>query len=200
MSILGIDEAGRGPVLGPLIVCGVLVDDENKLKKLNVRDSKLLSPRRRKILAKEIKKVSKCFIVKIQAYEIDKLRIAGISLNEIERIAMSKIIKNAKPKKVIVDSIDIKPKRLKKKLQKENIEVIVEHKADEKYPVVSAASIVAKVERDSEIEKLKKRYNCDLGSGYPNDPKTIKFLKKFKRSELPDFVRKTWNTVEKLCK
>lgn len=68
--------------------------------------------------------MSKCFIVKIQAYEIDKLRIAGISLNEIERIAMSKIIKNANPKKVIVDSIDIKPKRLKKNYRKKTLKLL----------------------------------------------------------------------------
>lgn len=200
MKIVGIDEAGRGSVLGPLVVCGVAIE-ENRVKyleRLKLRDSKKLSPKRRMVLSRKIKKIAECYPVKITAQDIDLLRSKDVNLNEIEKIAMKKIIGDSEPDISIIDCIDVKPKRFKAEIEtyKENLEVVAEHKADDKYAIVSAASIVAKVERDSEVQKIRKEFK-EIGSGYPSDPKTIAFLKKTPYEDLPDFVRKSWATVAK---
>lgn len=200
MKIVGIDEAGRGSVLGPLVVCGVAIE-ENRVKyleRLKLRDSKKLSPKRRIVLSRKIKKIAECYPVKITAQDIDLLRSKDVNLNEIEKIAMKKIIGDSEPDISIIDCIDVKPKRFKAEIEtyKENLEVVAEHKADDNYVIVSAASIVAKVERDSEVQKIRKEFK-EIGSGYPSDPKTIAFLKKTSYEDLPDFVRKSWATVAK---
>lgn len=200
MKIVGIDEAGRGPVIGPLVVGGVAVEEEKleKIEKLQLKDSKRLTPGRRKVMARRIRKIAECHTVHIQAMDIDNLRAKNINLNEIEKIAIKKIIGMSNPDLAYIDCLDIKPKRLCDEMEsfRGNLRVIAEHKADDKYAIVAAASIIAKVERDMEIEKLKKEYK-DIGSGYPSDPKTIAFLKKYSYENLPDFVRKSWATVKK---
>ena len=166
--ICGIDEAGRGPVIGPLVMCGLLVkeEDEKKLVKLQVKDSKLLTRERREFLFDKIKDVS-------YKYEI--------------------IIIN--PDKAIIDAPSNNIKSYKQYLlnciNDKKIELVLEHKADLNYPVVSAASILAKVTRDNEIEKIKKKIRIDFGSGYMTDPKTIDFLEKY-YEEYPDLFRKSW--------
>ena len=137
--------------------------------------------------------------MKITAQDIDLLRSKDVNLNEIEKIAMKKIIGDSEPDISIIDCIDIKPKRFKAEIEtyKENLKVVAEHKADDKYVIVSAASIVAKVERDKEIQKINKEVEEEIGSGYPSDPKTIAFLKKIPYEDLPYFVRKSWATVER---
>ena len=203
MRILGIDEAGRGPVIGPLVLCGVCVE-EKKLKnldRLGIKDSKKLSPKRRTILDRKIRKICDYHIITISASDIDNLRSKNVNLNEIEKIAITKIISYFKPNLAIVDSVDVKPERFRREIKEivnEGIEIISEHGADDKYTIVGAASIIAKVERDGEIEKIKKKYKVDIGSGYPSDPKTKSFIKKYKFENLPDFVRKSWNTSKKL--
>jgi len=203
MKILGIDEAGRGPVIGPLIIAGVMLPKEKIriLERLQVKDSKKLTQKKRTYLAKKIKKISEYYIVKIDASKIDKLRSEGVNLNEIEKKAIADIINKARPDHVIVDSVDIKPHRFEKELKKlikDNITVKAEHRADTKYPIVSAASIIAKNQREQEIEKIKKEYKIEFGSGYPNDPLTKKFLSTLKSDKLPNFIRKSWATIKKM--
>lgn len=203
MKVAGIDEAGRGSVIGPLVVCGVAVEEEREkyLERLKLRDSKKLSPKRRIILARKIRKIAECCPVKITAQDIDLLRSKDVNLNEIEKIAIKKIIGELEPDKVIIDSMDVKPERLKSEVEgyRENLEVVSEHKADDKYTIVSAASIVAKVERDKAIADLRKEFP-NIGSGYPSDPTTIAFLKEIPYDEMPDFVRRSWSTVSKMKK
>lgn len=200
MKIVGIDEAGRGPVIGPLVVCGVAVEEEKleKLERLQLKDSKRLTPGRRKVMSRRIKRIAECHTVHIQAMDIDNLRAKDVNLNEIEKIAMKKVIALSNPDMAYIDCLDIKPQRFCDEMEsfREGLSVIAEHKAEDKFPIVAAASIVAKVERDMEIEKLKKEFK-DIGSGYPSDPKTIAFLKRFSYDNLPDFVRKSWATVKK---
>jgi len=118
-------------------------------------------------------------------------------LNEIEKIAIKKIIANSNPDVAIIDCIDVVPERFCNEIEKfAGIEVIAEHKADDKYVIVAAASIVAKVQRDLEIEKIRKKYQ-DVGSGYPSDPKTMEFLEGISYNDLPNFVRKSWATVKR---
>ncbi|MEK6875785.1 MAG: ribonuclease HII, partial [Nanoarchaeota archaeon] len=198
--ICGIDEAGRGPVLGPLVMCGLLVkeEDEKKLVKLQVKDSKLLTRERREFLFDKIKDVSyKAEIVIIDPDEIDHAvnNHDGLNLNKLEARKSAEIINLLKPDKAIIDAPSNNIKAYKEYLsgyiKNKKIELILEHKADVNYPVVSAASILAKVTRDNEIEKIKKKIKIDFGSGYMSDPKTVDFLEKY-YEKFPELFRKSW--------
>ena len=201
MKLLGIDEAGRGSVLGPLVVCGVALDEERikYLERLGLKDSKKISPKRRIVLSRKIDRIADCHTVHITAQDIDMLRSRDVNLNEIEKIAMNRIISKSGPSTCFIDSMDVKPERLTRELETlhPEVKVIAEHKADDRYPIVSAASIIAKVERDRAIQDIRKKYK-NVGSGYPSDPKTINFLKTLPPGELPDFIRRSWATVERI--
>ena len=204
MKLLGIDEAGRGSVLGPLVVCGVAVEEDRikYLERLGLKDSKKVSPKKRVSLSRKIKRIAQCHTVHITAQDIDNLRARNVNLNEIEKLAINRIIAESTPDTCFIDSMDVKPERLTHELETMHppLRVVAEHKADDRYPIVSAASIVAKVERDRAIQIIKKTYE-NVGSGYPSDPRTIEFLKiitKESPEELPDFIRRSWATVEKL--
>ena len=203
MDILGIDEAGRGSVLGPMVIAGVVVPEkmEKILERMGVKDSKRLTPNRRTILSRKLRKMFDYEIVVISAREIDDLRASGVNLNEIEKNAMESIILKLKPEKAIVDAVDVKAERFQENLCNDTgIDVIAEHKADDKYIEVSAASIIAKAERDEYIKEINKEYikSGGIGSGYPSDPTTKKFLTNYTYDEMPDFVRKSWATVAKM--
>ena len=203
MDILGIDEAGRGSVLGPLVIAGVLIPEkmEKVLERMGVKDSKKLAPHRRTILSRKLKKMFDYEIVVISAREIDEMRADGINLNEIEKNAMESILIKIKPEKAIVDAVDVKAERFQNNLCDDTgLNVIAEHKADDKYIEVSAASIIAKAERDDQIAKINKEFikSGGIGSGYPSDPKTKDFLTNYTYDELPDFVRRSWATVSKM--
>ncbi|BDZ70390.1 ribonuclease HII [Methanobacterium petrolearium] len=204
MKIMGIDEAGRGSVLGPLVVCGVALEEERikYLERLGLKDSKKVSPKRRIALYRKINRIAECHTVHITAKDIDMLRSRDVNLNEIEKIAINRIIGKSSPSTCFIDSMDVKPERLTGELEAihPEVKVVAEHKADDRYPIVSAASIIAKVERDRAIQDIRKECKADIGSGYPSDPKTIKFLKTLSPGELPDFVRRSWATVEKIIK
>ncbi|MEM2749155.1 MAG: ribonuclease HII [Candidatus Bathyarchaeia archaeon] len=210
LRLCGIDDAGRGPVIGPLVIAGVLIDEERlpNLIRLGVRDSKTLSPRRREYLAGEILKIVEDYrVVKVPPSEIDRVVEHGRRLNRLNRLEariMASIIRDLKPDIAYVDASDILPERFSQHIAEElpfTVKIVSEHKADRTYPIVSAASIVAKVERDREIESLKQIYG-DFGSGYAADPKTISFLKRWieEHGSYPDFVRKSWKTVKILLR
>ncbi len=200
MKVVGIDEAGRGSVLGPLVLCGVVIA-ENRIKfleRLKVKDSKKISPKKRVVLSRKIRKIADYHLVKITAHDIDILRANEVNLNQIEKIGMRKIIGKSGADICIIDCFDVKTDRLKSEMESfyPDINVISEHNAEDKYMVVAAASIVAKVERDLEIARIRKEFK-DIGSGYPSDPRTIQFLKN-SYTDLPDFVRKSWATVSRI--
>ncbi len=203
MEILGIDEAGRGSVLGPLIVVGVLIPTKMKrvLQRMGVKDSKKLTFQRRTILARKLRKMFDYEVVSISAQDIDNLRANGTNLNEIETIAYQKVISKFKPEKTIVDAVDVNAERFQERLRKgTEMNVIAEHKADDNYIEVSAASIIAKRTRDEFIEQISKDFRKigEVGSGYPSDPKTIKFLSNFTYDDMPNCVRKSWKTISKI--
>ena len=203
MDILGIDEAGRGSVLGPMVIAGVIVPEkmDKVLERMGVKDSKRLTPNRRTILSRKLRKMFEYEIVVISAREIDDLRADGVNLNEIEKNAMESILLKLKPEKAIVDAVDVKAERFQENLRNDTgLDVIAEHKADDKYIEVSAASIIAKAERDSYISEINKEYikSGGIGSGYPSDPTTKKFLSNYTYDEMPDFVRRSWATVSKM--
>ena len=203
MDILGIDEAGRGSVLGPMVIAGVIVPEkmEKVLGRMGVKDSKRLTANRRTILSRKLKKMFEYDMIVITAREIDEMRAEGINLNEIEKNAMEELILRLKPEKAIVDAVDVKAERFQEKLKKDTgFDVIAEHKADDTYIQVSAASIIAKAERDSQIAEINKQFikSGGIGSGYPSDPTTKEFLTNYTYDEMHDFVRRSWNTVAKM--
>lgn len=207
--ICGVDDSGRGPVLGPLIVAGVTFEDDSKLIEYRVKDSKKIKPKRREALAKKIKEIALNYeILVIPAKDIDEIRKV-MTLNEIEVNAFTKVIKKLQPEICYVDSADVNEKRFGRDILlglsfKPNI--ISKHKADDIYPVVSAASILAKTKRDEEVQKiaqnLENKLNLPLGSGYPADPITQKFLKIWvkKFGELPPHTRHSWKTAQNILK
>jgi len=186
-------------------MCGILIDekDEARLKKLGVKDSKLLSPKQRKEMFKDILAIAKSYhIITITPEQIDAaLNSPDLNLNWLEAITSAKIINELKPDTAILDcpstNIQAYTDYVEKFLEVKT-KIISEHKADENYPVVSAASIIAKVTRDEEIEKIKKKYNIQFGSGYPSDPRTKEFIKK-EYQKYPEIFRKTWSTYKKIA-
>ena len=209
MYLIGIDDAGRGPLLGPMFLAGVLIKetDQKTLKELGAKDSKLLTHPQRISIAEEIKKRVISFeIAESSPKEIDEA-VNSINLNTLEAKMAANIINklnNEKDKiKVIVDCPSVNTLAWKNKLlsfvkHKENLDVKCEHKADFNYPVVSAASIIAKVSREDAVTKIKQQFPS-MGSGYPSDPTTINFIKSQGKA-LADtgIVRTSWATWKNL--
>jgi ribonuclease HII len=211
--IIGIDDAGRGPVIGPMCLAGVLIprEIEEEFRRAGIKDSKLLTPKKREELVEIIKQTALDFHFELLTpAEIDTGMGIGVNLNEVEAMAAANIINNLAGKLteeqkknlvIIIDCPSTNPNAwintLMKYVKKENkhIKLRAEHKADFHYPSVSAASIIAKTTRDSEIEKLKKEVGFDFGSGYPADPFTKEALEKhaeeLKKHRL---VRESWQT------
>ncbi len=203
-TVAGIDEAGRGSLFGPLVIAGISVSREriNILKELNVRDSKLLTPRRREMLYPEILKISeRVFSVLIHPREIDSMLSSGKkSLNQLEAECMARIADALEASVVFVDAADTDECRFGETVKKNMSlkgRVISRHHMDERNVVVSAASIVAKVERDLAISKLKQSLG-DFGSGYPSDPRTRAYLLQTEGKEYINSIRLSWKTVRKL--
>ena len=206
--LLGIDDAGRGPVIGPMILAGCFIDSEieKEFRSLGVRDSKQITPRRREFLAEEIRKKAKAFDVVIASpEEIDKSKDKGTKLNELEAIMAAKIINNinkGKGKiKIVLDCPSTSIKKWEDFLKMHitnlsNLEIFCEHKADKNHISVSAASILAKSEREKQMDKLKKKYGKKIGSGYTSDPKTQAFVAKNAKNHKGLF-RKSWSTWKK---
>lgn len=205
LLICGIEEAGRGPVIGPMVICGILIEknDIKELKKLGVKDSKLLSPKQRAELLPKIKKVIKDFkLIIVSTKEIDRAVSSDSSnLNWLEGDKFAELVNLFKPAVAYIDCPSNNTRAYKEYVKNKvtsNTKLVVENKADQKYLVVGAASILAKVTRDREIEKIKRRYNIDFGSGYPSDPFTKQFLIK-NYNKYPIF-RKSWASWKNLAK
>ncbi len=202
--ILGIDESGRGPVIGDMVIAGVLLpssDSETFLVQNGVRDSKEVSKKKRELLYPLIEKASTRILTKIiSASEIDSWRSLGQSLNELEAKYFAEIIRETRPERAIVDCADVVPETFRKRIMRyagdEMPELVCEHFADRNYPVVSAASIIAKVTRDRRISSLQDTFG-QLGSGYCSDWRTLEFLENWfdSNGSFPSFVRKTWCTA-----
>lgn len=205
LMISGIDEAGKGPVLGPMCVAGVLMDDAaiGALLKLGVKDSKQLSPKKREVLAGEIKNIAnKYFVLEVSALQIDELRKV-MTMNEIMVVCFAKVLEELRPDHAYVDAADVIAQRFGDNIRKkytQEITITSEHEADVRYPIVSAASILAKVQRDMLVKELGEKIGADIGSGYPSDAKTIHFLENWVKEHglLPDFTRSSWETSRRI--
>jgi ribonuclease HII len=199
----------RGPVIGPLVVAGIIIENDVELVRIGVCDSKKLTPKRREQLALMIKKITSTYeIIVLPAADIDDLR-KTMTLNELEVFVYAKIIEKLRPDVCYVDAVDVKEERFGRDIMSRlsfKPKMISKHKADEHYPVVGAASILAKVTRDQHVRKiaqeLEPQLNIPLGSGYPSDPVTKKFLQTWVEQfgSLPPHVRTSWETCQKLLR
>ncbi|PSG99441.1 MAG: ribonuclease HII [Nanohaloarchaea archaeon SW_7_43_1] len=208
-EILGLDEAARGPVIGSMFIGGFMVEEEklDEIKDLGVKDSKKLSDKKRERLAKELKEIGEPFLKEIEASEIDELREV-MSLNEIEIQGFCDVIERSDADKILVDLPEPDGDRFINKMKRElparfrERDFVAEHGADDTYPIVSAASIIAKSAREKHIEELHSKYGYDFKSGYPHDSPTISFLEKYleEKGRFPIETRKSWSTAEKILK
>jgi ribonuclease HII len=209
----GIDEAGRGPLIGPLVIAVAAIKEEGEetLRDMGVKDSKLLSPKQREEIFKMLEKSIRYEIVIVPPEEIDAaVNSQTYNLNWLEADKGAEILNKLDIKldndidKVIIDCPSNNPEAYKKyfksKVDNKDIELVVEHKADLNHLVVGAASILAKVTRDKEIEKIKKKIKIDFGSGYPSDPKTKEFVKNYHSNpKMQHLFRKSWDTYKRAC-
>ena len=202
MQICGVDDAGRGSMIGPLVIAGIRIEKKNisKLRKLGVRDSKKLSSKKRDLLYKEILKIVDSYhVIRIPPRTIDKY-VFEHNLNHLEAKKMAEVISNLNPDISYVDSCDVNAARFGREISdlSNKSKVKSYHYADSRFVVVSAASIIAKVSRDRSIMRLNKTSN--LGSGYPSDKKSVNYVKKIVSSKksLPTSVRKSWKPVQKI--
>jgi len=201
--ICGVDEAGKGPVMGPMVVAAVSVENAKLIENLGFKDSKLLSSQRRLELFNLIKQNYSYEIEIINVEKIDEYRMKN-QLNLLNRKAFEKVISRLNPKVAYVDAADVNEERFGREIKvnltnPNDTDVISMHKADSMIPVVAAASIIAKQTRELEIKKLKKEIG-DFGSGYPSDERTIKFLKSYfhDNSRWPPGTRKSWKTIKRI--
>ena len=207
-GIAGVDEAGRGCVIGPLVIAGVLIKEEDviSLKDMGVRDSKTLTPKKRESLAIEISELA----LKVEYFELSPKSIDSVvfrskplrRLNYLETMAMACVIRRLRPSRSYVDTCDVDNHRCREQMLSVlsfSTEIICEPKADKKYPATSAASILAKVRRDSIVKDIRKEYG-DFNSGYPSDNKTQMFLREWyrKNGDFPHFTRHSWSTVQRI--
>ncbi len=215
-SLIGVDEAGRGPVLGPLVVVGVRTRDDGPLRDIGVRDSKKCTPEMRERLGPQIRRFCEHVVVRmVPAERIDSVR-AKMTLNELEAEVFADVIRGLLTSKfpsgrtpgsirVYVDAADANASEFKERVLQHlgvRVDLVSEHRADDTYPVVSAASILAKLARDEEMDRISKSVGEDVGSGYPSDPVTIGYIEKAIRENgvLPPHTRRSWETVQRFLR
>lgn len=207
MRVAGVDEAGRGCAIGPLVVAAAMFDEETlpTLKDIGVKDSKKISPKKRVRLEDEIKELAIDYrIHEIPPRVIDKVVLRSIPLrrlNYLETMVMAKLIRELKPDIVHMDTPDVDHNRCAEQVQsviKYKLNVICQPRADQNYVSTGAASILAKVRRDQIIEKLKENHG-DFNSGYASDRKTQSFIADYfsQHNECPDYMRKSWSTIQR---
>lgn len=208
MLVAGIDEAGRGCVIGPLVVAGLAVQEQNitAIAALGVKDSKLLKAQKREELVPKILQLAeKFFVVKIPPLEIDRAVESQRKLHKLNRLeaeTMAQVVTELEPDIVYVDAADIVAKRFGQQVMEASAfktRIVSEHKADQKYIVVSAASIIAKVERDNTVAALRSEFG-DFGTGYLGDPRTKRFLIQWLKAnpDYPHCVRRSWKPAKQV--
>ena len=201
--IAGIDEAGRGPVLGPMAVAIVAIEEDKVLREIGVRDSKQLSSRRRRELSIAIRQSCECAVELIEPVTIDRWVAEG-GLNRLEERAFARLITQLAPTVAFIDSPELDGEKVGHRVSTHlppgmDCQIIAQTKADQNIPVVAAASILAKEAREAAMERLKDELG-DCGSGYPSDERTITFLKQYRRErgKWPPGTRKSWKTLKRI--
>ena len=205
MLLLGADEAGKGPVVGSMFVAGLVIEEDRlfDLAGFGVKDSKLLAPAKREILAKKITRIATDqYILEVKAHVIDELR-GVMTMNEIMVKSFSSVVARLHADRAVLDAADVNAERFAQRVKaasKTTMDLTAEHKADQRHQVVSAASILAKVQRDASMRELEEAMHCKIGSGYPHDRDTIAFLERWVKEnrDLPPCARHSWATAKRI--
>lgn len=202
MKILGIDEAGRGCVLGPLVVGAFLVDEArvDALWQAGAADSKQIPADRRLEVRDALEPLGTAQVHRIEPEAID-----NGNLNRLEEAVIARIVAETQPDRVIVDALG-HPRTLPATVARLreaaacDCEWVMEPKADVHHAPVAAASIFAKTTRDAAIDALAESFG-ELGSGYPHDPRTRAWLVAWSDGgePWPAFVRTRWATIDALA-
>jgi ribonuclease HII len=202
--VLGIDEAGRGSVLGPLVVGGFCCDEDRlpEVVAAGARDSKLLSPRQRSVVYRGLASLGAVRSVALAPRTIDRYVARG-GLNELELHAFASLVRILRPDVVYVDACDPDAERFGRRLAAlagTGVGIVSRHRADRDVPVVGAASVVAKVRRDAALARLAARAGEEIGSGYPSDPDTRRCVERHARDggRVPSWMRRSWETVQRV--
>lgn len=199
----GVDEAGRGSIIGPLVVAGVAIRESkiSELRRLGVRDSKTLTPRARaKLFGEIVKVVDSICINKVEPEEVDG-SVMLHELNRLEAKVMARVIDSIGADEVYLDCCDVNPARYRKcieqRLNYRPKRLYSLHHADSLHLAVSAASIIAKITRDQEIQEIRDKYGAEIGSGYPSDMTTMDFIRRWVagNGKPPGFARKSWKPL-----
>lgn len=195
---LGVDEAGKGPVLGSMFVAAVRTDPERI--PADVDDSKRLTPARREELAATIRERADAHIV--VEVPVERIDDPQTDMNELavsgHASALTPLARDGC--ECYLDAADTNAVRFERRVGSRvpvDVDVRAEHRADETYPVVAAASILAKVARDDHVASLESEYGS-VGSGYPSDSTTRTFLREFvhDHGRLPGCARESWQTSQ----
>ena len=200
--ICGIDEAGRGPVLGPLVIAAVAAEDDLHLKEVHVKDSKQLTRKKREELSPLIRECSEVETLVVSAEENDFYRLTG-SLNDLEAESFAKLLKKLRPDEAYADAADVNEERFASVILQNldfKLNLVSKHKADTLFPIVSAASVIAKTLRDELVDAISAEFGVPVGSGYPGDEVTRKFIEDWvrKNGTFPPHTRTSWKTAKEI--
>jgi ribonuclease HII len=202
--ILGLDEAGRGSLVGPLVVGGFLIsaDRIDELGPLGAKDSKLLTPRARERVFAALASVGTRAHIALSPRTVDRAVGHG-RLNELEAESFARLVRELAPSVAYVDACDPNERRFGLRVSRlagGGARIVSRHHADRDFPVVGAASIVAKVLRDTALTRLRARFGEELGSGYPSDERTVRFVRATLADgrTLPAWVRGSWATMQRV--
>ncbi len=202
--VVGVDEAGRGAWIGPLVVGAVAIDpgDLDRLREAGARDSKELSPARRAEVYARIETIGATRSIELSPAEIDRYVVRG-RLNDLEARAFGTIVREFAPARALVDACDADARRFGRRVSAEagpGVRVVARHHADRTSPLVGAASIVAKVRRDRAIAELAASLGCEVGSGYPSDERTVRFVTARVRGSArrPAWLRESWAPTQRI--
>lgn len=194
----GIDEAGRGPILGPMVMAGVVLDEdiEAQLKDIGVKDSKLMTAKQRVTAAEVIKRIVTDYeIVIVTPEDIDKSVFSEAdNINWLEARTAARIITKLKPDSVVVDCPSPNTRAYHAYVEKHlnfSPEILCTHHADRDHVAVAAASVLAKTTRDAEVAALCQKLGFAMGSGYLHDPATKAFFAEHWQ-DCADVFRKSW--------
>lgn len=224
---LGVDEAGKGPVLGPMVAAAVLANPADL--PVDVDDSKRIAPSRRESIEGAIREVDDVAVgvAFVEPAEIDR---SDTDMNTLTVCGQARAIRAAldargdtvaadldEPVRVVADAGDTSEARFARRLDEfvaspdpdagdgadlPAVDVSAFHGADEDDSVVGAASVVAKVARDERMAAIDADHPAydDLGSGYPSDPATREFLRAYvdDHGDVPDCARRSWATCDDL--
>jgi len=193
---VGVDEAGKGPVIGSMFAAAVLADPAELPE--GIKDSKQLSQDRREELAQAIREAA--VAVAVTEIPVERIDDQEENMNELtvsaQAEALSQIISEGDTG--YLDAGDTNAVRFEKRVEaavSADVDLRAEHKADETYPIVGAASIIAKVAREAHVNALAAQYG-EIGSGYPSDESTRQFLREYvdQHGTLPPCARRSWQT------